>query len=802
MRTVQIYINDKILDLFDDENIVVNSTIQNVSDIAKVFTDFSQQFTVPATKRNNDIFQHYYNNDVDGTFQAKERQPARIDINFTPFRKGKIQLEGAQIVQNQAQHYVITFYGDVVSLKDLFGDDKLRDLDYTDLEALGTYTEVKNSITSTASLDVRYPLISSDRVWQYGGGGGGGGGGSNNISASGGAINFGELFPAVRTAKVLELIEEKYGVTFDGNFLTDTRFTNLYTWWKNSDVFTAGKAPKLITWNSFSPSPPAIQNTNQAGLFNNTRDLDYNGLADNKIRFKYFDIQEVIPTLNPINYQYYTCNIQITATNPSTAFVLNVHKNGFYQYQTGVFTGNVNFPLAPNYLNQVEMNDYYEVFIKTNAGDTFNYNIAWTLQLQGVLAGGNLFTSQAFQQASGSLTTTQFIDFNNTAPDILVSDYFSGLLRMFNLTCYPLDAELTFQVEPLELWYRYGLERNITPFVDVKNIKVDRPKLYNNIEFNYQSSKSFMNVVFKENNNKEYGSLRNYFGYDGGDFKIDLPFETLLFQKFTGENLQVGYSLETEPDNKPVVPKCTQLYFYPVSKSVSFYLTDGSSPEEITTYRPFGQDTFYNNDEYTINFNEEFSSLTLDPEPNSLYRTYYQEYLTNLFSDKTRIVTVKCILPLPLLQNLELNDALIIRDKKYRINEQKINLTNGEVELVLITDSSVRRQRVIRPVKPIPIGGGNIVFPVKPIKKGKVEIKKNGVLQPKDYEDEENILFSFPANTTGDDITTKFTFLYYDENGDLSIEEDMYITQLGSEFYLLKEDDSFLLQENLFKIFL
>ena len=171
MRTVQIYINDKILDLFDDENIVVNSTIQNVSDIAKVFTDFSQQFTVPATKRNNDIFQHYYNNDVDGTFQAKERQPARIDINFTPFRKGKIQLEGAQIVQNQAQHYVITFYGDVVSLKDLFGDDKLRDLDYTDLEALGTYAEVKNSITSTSSLDVRYPLISSDRVWQYGSGG-------------------------------------------------------------------------------------------------------------------------------------------------------------------------------------------------------------------------------------------------------------------------------------------------------------------------------------------------------------------------------------------------------------------------------------------------------------------------------------------------------------------------------------------------------------------------------------------------------------------------------------------------------
>jgi hypothetical protein len=800
MRTVQIYINDKILDLFDDENIVVNSTIQNVSDIAKVFTDFSQQFTVPATKRNNDIFQHYYNNDVDGTFQAKERQPARIDINFTPFRKGKIQLEGAQIVQNQAQHYVITFYGDVVSLKDLFGDDKLRDLDYTDLEFEGTYAEVKNSITSTASLDVRYPLISSDRVWEYGGGGGGGG--SNNISASGGAINFGELFPAVRTAKVLELIEEKYGVTFDGNFLNDTRFTNLYTWWKNSNVFTAGKAPKLMTWDSFAPSPPRIQNS---FIFTSSPDnipLDYDGLADNKIRFKYFDIQALLSSVGDIIYQYYTCNIQITATNPSTAFVLNVHKNGVYQYQTGVFTGNVNFPLASNYPNQVGMDDYYEVFIKTNDGDTFNYNIAWTFQLQIDTINNFVFTSQAFQQASGSLTTTQFIDFNNTAPDILVSDYFSGLLRMFNLTCYPLDNNLTFQVEPLELWYRYGLERNITPFVDVKNIKVDRPKLYNNIEFSYQESKSFMNVEFKENNNKEYGSLRNYFGYDGGDFKIDLPFETLLFQKFTGENLQVGYSLETEPDNKPVVPKCTQLYFYPVAQSVSFYLTDGSSPEEITTYLPFGQDTFYNLEEYTINFNEEFSSLTLDPEPNSLYRTYYQEYLTNLFSDKTRILTVKCILPLPLLQNLELNDALIIRDKKYRINEQKVNLTNGEVELVLITDSSVKRTRVIRPVKPIPVDGGSIVLPVKPIKPGsKVTIKIVGG-ESTDIFTEDNVLIAFGINTTGEDKNIVYEIEYYDENKNLVTTDNIFFKQLATDDYLLKEDDSFLLQENLFKIYL
>ena len=61
MKIVGIYIQDSItleynrVDLFDDEKISVNSSIQNINDISKTFTDFSQTFTVPATKQNNKI---------------------------------------------------------------------------------------------------------------------------------------------------------------------------------------------------------------------------------------------------------------------------------------------------------------------------------------------------------------------------------------------------------------------------------------------------------------------------------------------------------------------------------------------------------------------------------------------------------------------------------------------------------------------------------------------------------------------------------------------------------------------------
>ena len=57
MRKVQVNIEGQRLELFEDEKIQINSSVQNVQDIAKVFTDYSQSFTVPATPHNNQIFE-------------------------------------------------------------------------------------------------------------------------------------------------------------------------------------------------------------------------------------------------------------------------------------------------------------------------------------------------------------------------------------------------------------------------------------------------------------------------------------------------------------------------------------------------------------------------------------------------------------------------------------------------------------------------------------------------------------------------------------------------------------------------
>ena len=118
MSKFQLYIADQRVELFDDENVSLTQTIQNIRDISKVFTDFTKPFTLPASDINNKIFKHYYRfNLVQGyTFDARKKIDAKIELNSIPFRDGKIRLEGVNLVKGKPESYRITFFGNTVNL--------------------------------------------------------------------------------------------------------------------------------------------------------------------------------------------------------------------------------------------------------------------------------------------------------------------------------------------------------------------------------------------------------------------------------------------------------------------------------------------------------------------------------------------------------------------------------------------------------------------------------------------------------------------------------------------------------------
>jgi len=794
MRTVQVYVNDIRLDLFQDEKIEITSTVQNINDISKVFTDFSQSFTIPASKVNNGVFDHFYNNDVNGTFLAKNRVPARIEINHTLFRVGKVSLEGAEIKNNKAESYKITFFGDVVTLKDNFGDDKLADLDYSSITLQPTGANVLSSITSTADEDVRFPLISSKRIWNNGAGG------DHDISSNLTPMVWSELFPSLRVAKIFEIIASQYNLVFTGSFLSDTRFTNMFTWWKNRKTPSYELAPIPIT-------------------FNNATEAQF---TDDVVRLQY---------RQPKSYTPFGYDASLTTTGIYKIYLAHycddigadyqieiLARQAFQTDYTIQFTNSNIVTTAGNqggtegilYIDQ-RFNDptqdwFYKFNLRSTSGATvYNVDLKVTHEYYAQVNAGTaaeLFEDEVFcgvANVDNPFVIDTNYDFKITAPDIKVADYFSGILSEFNLTCVPLQDGTTFQIEPLEDWYNYGGELDITPYTITDSIKIDRPKLYKSISFEWEKSKSFMNENFTAAYGREYGNLSNTFNYDGSDFKIKLPFENLYFNRFTDTNLQVAYCSTEEVFYKGYIPKVCNLYL-DESKTCSFWFNDGTTTAEVVSYMPLGQDTVYNGDNYSSNFGSEVSTLKDISINNSLYRNYYEPYLANLFNDKTRLVKLECIIPISALTSLTLDDLIILRDKKYRINLMKTDLTTGLVSLELVSDwtNFFGTEDVVNV-----LAEGEVLFlPIKTIKPSsgnyytitdtstEASFITPSVTLPYTSSTQDIITFTASANTTGLTRTNQFTITYYNVSGVAFKTKVVTYVQDFERDYLLKEDDS------------
>lgn len=750
-RKVQIYIEGERLELFNDEKIGVNSTVQNIADISKVFTDFSQSFTVPASPHNNAIFEHFYANEVNGTLNYHLRRDAFIEIDLTTFRTGKIQLEKSEIKNLATDSYTITFYGDVVTLKDRFGEDKLSQLDYSAYTHPYTGGQVLDRVADLAmNYDVRYPLISSKRVWQY----------DepttplDNIDTTDGRIFYNELFPAIKVARIFDVLESTYGISFLGSWLQTKRFTDLFLLLKNAETFTNLTPSKRI---NITAQSNASSFDNIFSVANDTANYTYQDteLGDGTHGL-YMDIQSV--------------------STPCTYYI-DAYRNGILSgTYTGTTTGTIYWGDIPN-VQGVNETFYFElratttVTIGIQIRDVFTYTVVDPLT-------GSQSTMNSLQLAV--CANTSLVGDLNIAlnmPDIKVADFFSGIIKQFNLTCYPISPT-QYYLEPLEDWYGRGINYDITQYTTTDSIEIARIPLYKKINFSYQKSESFMNNEFLGFFNRSYGDLQSAFNYDGSEFSIQTPFEDLLFNKFSGTEIQVGYSLKDSPNFEPYVPKPVLLYYNGMVNinSAQFKFDDGAIIWNVGDYALFGQDIVDNGVRYSLNWGEEVSSFYQQINTNSLYKTYYSNILNNMYDKKNRLTTVKCVLPISILTQLRLNDKLIIRDKRYIINEMKTELTSGETTFTLIYDlRPIKRRRKIKP----PIGNTQVTVGTNMVNKsvqGDVDITGSGIIS------------ATPTTFTEDTLITFELPPYGSEVFEIGSEEGDYIVSEDGQYILINEE--------------
>ena len=687
MQSIQLYIEGTRVDMFDDESVSITQTIKNVKDIEKVFTSFTKQFTLPASKTNNKVFKHYYNFNIVGGLDARKKVNANIELNHIPFRKGKLKLDGVEMKNNIPYAYKVIFYGDNVNLKDLIGDDKLSDLDFGndfdgikyDASTIETYLTVKNPATSTEDLIV--PLITHSQIPFYDSGSTVAG--SSNMYYSAGTfqgVRFNELKYAIRLNRIIEAIEDTYSISFSDGFFKDTantRFYNLFMWLHRKKGFVeteSGEAENFV--NNFTP--------NSSDPFFSMSSDRLSGLLD-PARLTSMSVTIVPATTDPYR-------IKIVRNDTTTV------------YLSGSVTGTQTITEGTNFSYGYGT---YKVYLLTEVATITIISVTWNITYDGI-------TSLTFP-TSGSFNIASDIPFviSQQIPKIGVIDFLTGLFKMFNLVA-EVEEDGTIYVDTLDTYYAAiasGGKRSqdapydISEFVDVSSSNVNPALPFSEIDYLYKDTGTILAKKYDQIVNKGWGAI-NYIDdqvptdrFTGGIYKVEIPFHHAQFERltdlYTGIQTQIVLGKFIDDNLDPYFG--SPLVFYAVRHSIpaGYALVTAVNASNVPT--AVSNETFANVplntlalyeviSDKSIHFTEELGEYDNVVFEGSLFEDYYKTYIQNVFKLNNRITKVTAYLPLRILLNYTLADRFQIVGRIYKINSIQTNLLTGKSEIELLND--------------------------------------------------------------------------------------------------------------------
>jgi hypothetical protein len=231
-----------ILDLYEDENIPLTLSVDDFKNVAEKVQSYSKAFNLPATKRNNQIFENLFEltrsaqNSITFNPYAKTKSVLKQD-GFTLF-EGYLRVLDIQDKEGEIS-YNVNLYSEVISLADTLKDKTFSQLDFTELQHDYNKTQIKNSwndlgtgITYTNSSTsgfrndfktVKYPFVD----WTH----------QILIAAPGGTptagnpqlVNLEQAFrPFIQIQYLINRIFQDTEFTFESAFFGSTDFKSLY----------------------------------------------------------------------------------------------------------------------------------------------------------------------------------------------------------------------------------------------------------------------------------------------------------------------------------------------------------------------------------------------------------------------------------------------------------------------------------------------------------------------------------------------------------------------------------------------
>jgi hypothetical protein len=694
-----------ICDLYQEEDIPLTLSVDDFKNVAEKVQSYSKDFNLPATKRNNLIF--------DSVFEITRSDDGII---FNPYIKtqcvlkqdGYILFEGyLRLIDIQDQKgeisYNVNLYSEVVALADVLKDRTFSDLDFTELEHEYQKTNIKNSwndsgagITYTnastsgyrdANNTVKYPFVD----W------------SHQILLSDGTngiLDYPELSRLQQAFR--PFINIKYLIN---RIFQDTPFT-----W-TSGFFEGDDFGKLFMDFNWGGAEEVICGEVRWDSIYNLSATTYKTL-----------ILEINAGVN----DWDTATNSLISTADGSVYNIT-YVFGFYRLITGIADFRWVHKNSSGTIINIE--DATSVSITAGGG----VSTAYTGNMLVVLNNLDTLEAQFRHDSVGGLEQRMSYATICNAPLVITTgallqtlrgelgqwDFLKGILTMFNLVSLPdKDNPLNITFEPYADIFisdtagttlaSRSIEHDWTDKVDVSEMKLmPLTDLNKNTIFKFvEDDDDYTFNVYKNSTRHLYGSkvydASAYTILEGIDEIIAEPFAATVpkplfdhFSDFITPSIFTANDGATEFegfDNSPRI-----MYNNGIKTlGITYYIPDqnGLSSENQSEFLQFSHltdiptipsiPTVAGTQDFHFGECQLFNPIG-DPVPDNLYNLYWLPYYNELYNPNTRIMTMKVNLTPADINTFKFNDRVMIKNRSFRVNKIEYKPNDlATVEFILI----------------------------------------------------------------------------------------------------------------------
>lgn len=679
------------LDVLDETPIRVDvSAIENNA-IGEVFGAASQQFTLPASKKNNQFFKHAYKVGVDSVPGLGESVPCWVISDSDTLIEGSLYLDEVVKTSNGGYNYEVTIVNNIVTFNELVKRVAVKDLGWNEYTHSLSITNITSSWDNGLfGGDVFYPLVDYGRD-------------GNETTAS---------LP---------------NVAFDPSDTPAPGYMNNATTPLQPNQFSPAIRVKTVLDKIFAYGDFSYE-TSLTDLFNNTyilpkqtEDLSVKGSGFTGFGFvatKTTFIDDQITA----NSGYYTASIETEtfdeANRYSTSeYTYTVGKSGTYQ-----FGGSFNVDLDPEDTNPTLIGRIRDVTngvtlgstqhnptslqttftVETNEVNLF-YNTEVQLQLAYIQGTGEGLLDAYLTTGSEFYTVKTPINYSTGIvqlgeqfdPQTKCSDILSGLIQKFNLVFEPdYTKNKVIKIDTYETWLGKGNRKDWSRKIQ----QADRIGIRSPLS---SQQKTLIFEDAKDNDKLSKEVIDNAEGFQWGTEVVDAISNVPQGEKNIGEyfapvildRIPGGNTTDVVPqlyktDNTEIGRKTFKhkpRIGYKVGNGLSkpaYIGYDGISFQNYATLSNYNQLPVTASVTKNLHFNDSFYTPTFTSVTGSVtaYDEYYNNYISDLYREDNKILSADIEFEPTELRNINLNDVIFVNDNWYRINKIKgFNLNQKDV---------------------------------------------------------------------------------------------------------------------------